>query len=57
LHCREHFEPNKGYIDLKNLEISALPLGLAGFSRIGDVPYIFDVEEECVSNGEPFAQI
>ncbi|XP_066260575.1 zinc finger protein 532-like [Euwallacea similis] len=48
LHCRKHYNLNKGSINLKHIEISTLPFDLAGFTRHPDVPYLFDHEEEPI---------
>lgn len=48
LHCRKHYSLEKGTICLNNLEVSTLPIGLAGFSKHPDIAYLFDVEEELI---------
>ncbi|KAF7282632.1 hypothetical protein GWI33_002230 [Rhynchophorus ferrugineus] len=49
LHCRKHYTVSKGTINLNNLEVSLIDLNLLGFSRLANIPYFFDVQEEYVT--------
>uniref|UniRef100_A0AAR5Q3V0 C2H2-type domain-containing protein n=1 Tax=Dendroctonus ponderosae TaxID=77166 RepID=A0AAR5Q3V0_DENPD len=53
LHCRMHYNKDKGVIYLNNLEIKVLAFDLVGMGKHPDIPYLFDVEEDYVE-GETF---
>lgn len=46
LHTREHYTLLLGQIDLDNLEISTLPIGLAGFLPDPNIPMMYDVQDD-----------
>lgn len=50
LHARKHFSMTEGSINLANVDISLLPVELAGFARHESVPFLFDDEEEYANN-------
>ncbi|XP_060526818.1 zinc finger protein 687a-like [Cylas formicarius] len=52
VHTRKHYNLHEGSLDLNNLEVEMLPLGLAGFTKCSDIPYLFDVDEEYITNGQ-----
>lgn len=50
LHARLHFTENEGQINLSEVNTFALPLHLAGFLPIADIPTLYECEEDAASD-------
>lgn len=48
LHARQHFKNDGGYINLKRIQTSPLPISLAGFLPHPNIPIIYEKEDPTV---------
>ncbi|XP_018322502.1 zinc finger protein 532-like [Agrilus planipennis] len=50
LHARQHFSINSGIIDLDEVEVSLLPVGLAGFMPHPNIKVLYDIEDDDINS-------
>ncbi|XP_068909826.1 zinc finger protein 532-like isoform X1 [Tenebrio molitor] len=52
VHARKHFSLGEGRINLAHVDISLLPVELAGFARHESIPFLYDEEEEYIDGNK-----